>query len=280
MRVANFLQRPEPEFRIYTTKEEVIRESAECFTRAVLRAAEGKNLVTVALSGGSTPKAMHLLLSDPNHPYFSKIPWGRVHFFWGDERFVPPTDADSNFRMAKETLLDRVMARSTGTSEAAENSFLDAGNIHRVRTEGLSPEESAEAYERELRMFFRLTDSRQPPRFDLILLGLGPDAHTASLFPNAPLRRVLSGPQEGRWVVSFHVPHLNADRVTFTPALINAANHVVFMVEGRQKAEAVRRVFESDEPAESVPAKLIQPVNGTLTWIMDREAVSLLQERL
>jgi 6-phosphogluconolactonase len=181
-----------------------------------------------------------------------RIDWSKVYVFFGDERSVPPHHEDSNLKMASEVLLDHV----------------PVGNVHRIRGE-LPPEEAAEAYEEELRTFFQTEDV---PRFDLILLGLGADGHTASLFPWTPALEV-----QDRWVVANPVPRLNTTRITLTVPVIDAALAVYFLVEGKDKAEAVREVLEGDADPGAYPAKLIQPPGGP-EWMLDRSAASLLSE--
>jgi 6-phosphogluconolactonase len=172
--------------------------------------------------------------------------------FFGDERSVPPHHEDSNLKMASEVLLDHV----------------PVGNVHRIRGE-LPPEEAAEAYEEELRTFFQTEDV---PRFDLILLGLGADGHTASLFPQTPALEV-----QDRWVVANPVPRLDTTRITLTIPVINAARAVIFLIEGEDKAEAVREVLEGDPDPHAYPAKLVQSPGGP-EWMLDRSAASLLSE--
>jgi len=249
---------------ISPSKEEMIHQAARAFVETTRSAAKGNAPVTVGLSGGSTPRELNLLLTDPEGPYFSQVPWDRLHFFWGDERFVPATDPESNFKMAQETLLERLPIRE---------------NYHRIITENLTPEQSAQAYQRELQMFFHQKDLRQAPVFDLILLGLGSNAHTASLFPDTPLIELSSPLYEDCWVKSFYVPELNAMRVTLTPKIINAAREVLFLVTGKDKAEALWRVMESDEPPEKCPAKLIHPGAGRLIWSLDSDAASMLTRK-
>jgi 6-phosphogluconolactonase len=246
---------------ISPSKEETLHQAARVFVETTRSAAKEIGPVTVALSGGSTPRELHLLLTDPEGPYFSQVPWDRLHFFWGDERFVPATDPESNFKMAQETLLDRLPIRE---------------NYHRIITENLTPEQSAQAYQRELQMFFHRKGLEQAPVFDLILLGLGSNAHTASLFPDTPLFELSTPLYEDCWVKSFYVPELNAMRISLTPKIINAAREVLFLVTGKDKAEALWRVMESDELPEKCPAKLIRPVAGRLIWTLDSEAASML----
>jgi 6-phosphogluconolactonase len=255
-----------PLITVSTSIEETLHEAAKVFVRTIEEAARKKERVSVALSGGNTPSGLFLLLSDRSESYFPQIPWSQIDFFWSDERFVPATDENSNFRMAKKTLLERVP--------------VDATRVHRVITENVTPEESAQGYQRDLQNFFKARDLSNPPAFDLILLGLGPDGHTASLFPDAPLAELDHGPFSDCWVKSFFVPHLKKEqpiRISFTPKLINASSTVIFLVTGADKAQAFDRVVHSDDSPYLIPAKLIQPKSGNLIWIIDQE-VSARQE--
>src|SRR5215204_7074145 len=183
--------------------------------------------------------------------YIDRIDWSRVYVFFGDERSVPPHHEDSNLKMASEVLLDHV----------------PVGNVYRMRGE-LPPEKAAEAYEEELRTFFRTEDV---PRFDLILLGLGADGHTASLFPETSALDVTD-----RWVVVNPVLKLGTSRLTLTIPVINAARAVTFLVAGEGKAGAMREVLEDDADPRAYPAKFIRPESGDLTWLVDRAATGSL----
>jgi 6-phosphogluconolactonase len=234
---------------IYSRSEELSRAAAREFAARAKEAIEERGRFAVVLAGGSTPEAMYGILA---RDYMDRIDWSRIYVFFGDERSVPPHHEDSNLKMASEVLLDHV----------------PVGNVHRMRGE-LPPDQAAEAYEEELRMFFRTEDI---PRFDLILLGLGADGHTASLFPETPALEV-----HDRWVVANPVPRLDTTRITLTIPVINAARAVIFLVEGEDKAEAVREVLEGDADPRAYPAKLIQPPGGP-EWKLDQSAASLLSE--
>jgi 6-phosphogluconolactonase len=201
------------------------------------------------LAGGSTPKAMYGVLA---REYAGRIDWSRVHIFFGDERPVPPDHDDSNYKLASETLLDHVPIRS----------------VHRMRGE-LPPDEAATAYEKELRTFF---GAEGVPRFDLILLGLGRDGHTASLFPETSALEV-----HDRLVVANPVLKLDTTRITLTVPVINAARAVVFLVAGEDKAEAIEKILEEGADPRAYPASLIQPA-GELEWMLDQSAASLLDK--
>jgi 6-phosphogluconolactonase len=201
------------------------------------------------LAGGSTPKATYGILA---RDYAERIDWSRVHVFFGDERNVPPDHEDANYRMAREALLDHV----------------PIGGVHRMRGE-LPPDEAAAAYEVELREFF---GAEKLPRFDLILLGIGGDGHTASLFPETPALEV-----HDRWVVANPVPKLDTTRITLTVPVINAARSVVFLAAGKDKAEALKEILEGDADPREYPAKLVQPLGGP-EWMLDRAAAGSLGE--
>jgi 6-phosphogluconolactonase len=234
---------------VYSSSEELSAAAAREFAARAEEAIEEHGRFTVVLAGGSTPETMYGILA---RDYMGRIDWSKVYVFFGDERSVPPHHEDSNLKMASEVLLDHV----------------PVANVHRIRGE-LPPDEAAEAYEEELRKFFQTEDG---PRFDLILLGIGADGHTASLFPWTPALEI-----QDRWVVANPVPRLDTTRITLTVPAINAARAVIFLVEGEDKAEAVREVLEGDADPRAYPAKLIQPPGGP-EWMLDRSAASLLSE--
>ncbi len=207
---------------------------------------------TVALSGGSTPRRLHSLLASPS--YRDRIDWTRIEFFWGDERFVPQDDPESNFRMARETLLDHVPVQPS--------------QIHAVPTQLGDPAAAAATYGEEIRRVFQLGPN-DLPRFDLILLGMGPDGHTASLFPHTAALH-----ERERLVVANAVPQLQTVRITLTAAVINNAAAVVFLVAGADKAQALHAVLEGPRDPETYPAQLIAPANGELRWLVDRAAAA------
>ena len=204
---------------------------------------------TVALAGGSTPRQLYNLLAE------KKLDWEAVHFFWGDERCVPPDTADSNFRMADETLL----------SHAA----IPTENIHRIHGE-LPAEKAAMDYKDELHRFF----GYQIPRFDLILLGLGDDGHTASLFPGSPVVQ-----EKVLWVAAVRHPLLpprQVDRVTLTPPVLNAASNILFLVSGEEKADRLAQVLQGPYHPDLLPAQIVIPVNGHVCWMVDKAAAGKL----
>lgn len=233
---------------VYESKEELARAAARDFVRRAEEAISRNGRFAVALAGGSTPEAAYGLLAGE---HADEVEWAKVHVFFGDERSVPPDSEDSNYRMADEALLSRV----------------SPGGVHRMRGE-LLPDEAAAAYEEELREFFD-TPGR-PPEFDLVMLGIGDDGHTASLFPGTPALDVTD-----RWVAQNPVPKLETVRVTLTLPVLNAAKAVNFLVAGDGKAEALGEILEGDADPRGYPAKLVQPA-GELTWMVDRAAAGRL----
>jgi len=239
------------EIRILTTPQELFASAADEVIRAANQAVNEHGRFTLALSGGSTPKSLYNLLATNAR---STLPWDKTFFFWGDERHVPPTDADSNYRMVSEAMLSKVS--------------VPAGNVFRVEAENPDAEAVAEAYESTLREFFELQPG-QFPTFDLILLGMGADGHTASLFPGT------AGLQEkSRLVIANWVEKLKTHRLSFTVPVLNAARCVAFLVSGTDKAAALRNVLEEKVPAEQFPSKLVHPTDGKLLWFLDRAAAS------
>jgi 6-phosphogluconolactonase len=237
-------------FLVYETPEELEAAAAHDFVARAEAAISERGRFAVILAGGSTPKDTYEALAQD---YADRLDWSRVHVFFGDERTVPPHHEDSNYRMVRETLLAHVRV----------------GSVHRMRCE-LAPAEAATNYEEQLREFFG--SSEKLPRFDLILLGLGKDGHTASLFPETSALDVTD-----RWVVVNPVPKLETSRLTLTVPVINAARAVVFLVAGEDKAEALKEVLEGDADPRAYPAQFIRP-EGELTWMVDRAAASLIRK--
>jgi len=246
------------EVRTLTTPQELFATAAEEVVLEATEAVAQRGRFTIALSGGSTPKSLFNLLATNAR---NVLPWDRMFFFWGDERHVPPTDPDSNYRMADEAMLSKVP--------------VPAENVFRVAAENPDADAAAEAYEKTLRKFFALDRSeKQPgqfPRFDLILLGMGPDGHTASLFPGTAALQ-----EKSRLVVANWVEKLKTHRLTFTLPVLDAAACVAFLVSGTDKAPALNAVLQSDAPGEQYPAKLVHPTDGKLIWLIDRAAASQL----
>ncbi|HEX5439617.1 MAG TPA: 6-phosphogluconolactonase [Ktedonobacterales bacterium] len=240
---------------VYDDLDAVAHAAADLLVR--LQAAERpQEHFNIVLSGGSTPRAFHRVLVTP--PYRERVDWESMQYFWGDERFVPPDDPESNYRMARETLL----------TEAP----VTTDQVHRVPTERGDPTMVAELYEADIRREMNILPG-QLPRFDLILLGMGPDGHCASLFPHTEALRV-----RDRLVVANFVPKLNANRITFTVPVINNAAAVVFLVAGADKADALAAVLEGPHDPETYPSQLIAPEDGALHWLVDRAAAAKLRQ--
>jgi 6-phosphogluconolactonase len=229
--------------------QQLAEAAARDFAAKAEAAIAERGSFTVALAGGSTPEATYEILA---RDYAGGPDWSKVHVFFGDERTVPPDHEDSNYRMAQRTLLSHV----------------PVGSVHRMRGE-LPPAEAAAAYEEELRGFFGTSD--EPPSLDLILLGIGDDGHTASLFPETSALEI-----HDRWVVANPVLKLETTRLTLTVPVINAARAVNFLVAGEGKAEALKEILEGEADPREYPAKLIRPEGGPV-WMVDRAAAKFLQ---
>jgi len=238
--------------RISPTIEGTITNIAGYFISIASEQINQKDIFSVALSGGSTPKSLYEFLAQDASA--DDLPWDKIHFFWGDERAVPPDHPDSNFLQASSTLL--------------EPRLIPAENIHRIMGE-LDPKTAAAFYQEEILAWFKDT----PPRFDLVLLGMGTDGHTASLFPGS---QALQDSQQNQWVTANQIPQLSSWRITFTAKLINAAEQVVFLVTGQPKAETLFKVLEGPNLPNKYPSQLINPHNGSLIWILDQAAASML----
>ena len=239
------------EIRVSTTPQELFEAAAEVVVHTAKDAVEQRGRFTIALSGGSTPKSLFNLLATNAR---TVLPWDRMFFFWGDERHVPPTDPESNYRMAEEAMLSKIPVAP--------------GNVFRIPAENPDAAAAADAYEQTLRKFFQL-EPGGVPIFDLILLGMGPDGHTASLFPGS------AGLQEKtRLVIANWVDKLKTSRLTLTLPVLNAARCVAFLVSGTDKAAVLKTVLEEDCPVEQYPSKLIRPNRGKLIWLVDRAAAS------
>ncbi|MDY6874808.1 MAG: 6-phosphogluconolactonase [Chloroflexota bacterium] len=243
--------------QVYPDADSLARVTAECFVTLAAEAIIARGRFVVALSGGSTPRATYALLA--SREFAPRVDWSCVHVFWGDERCVPPDHPDSNYRLARQVLLDQIP--------------ISADNIHRIRGE-LNPGQAAVAYQAELETVLgadgRVGSRSQPSsrgRLDMILLGMGADGHTASLFPGtAPLH------EQTRWVVAHYVEKLGAWRVTLTPSAINAARHIVFIVTGGGKAKRLREVLLGPYRPDVLPAQIVRPADGRLRWLVDTAA--------
>jgi len=230
------------------------RKAAQEFYRCASDAIVARGRFAVALSGGSTPRGLYELLARDQESGDAHLPWEKVFVFFGDERHVPPTDSQSNYRMAKEAFLDRLP--------------IPPGNIFRIEAE-LDAEAAARRYEEKLRSFYTLAPGAWP-RFDLILLGLGDDGHTASLFPASAALA-----EQSRLAVANWVEKLDTWRITLTYPVLNHAAEVMFVVSGRKKAEIVTQVFSTRESGK-FPSQNVMPEDGRIVWMLDEDAACLL----
>jgi 6-phosphogluconolactonase len=242
-------------YRISPTPAEVAKAAAELFTTAVINAVSARGVARVAISGGTTPKAMFALLAA--EPFAFQIPWDKLDRFWVDERCVPPDNTDSNYRMTREALLSKVP--------------LPADRIHRMEGE-LAPEVAAARYESTIRNAFRL-EGAQTPTFDLILLGMGDDGHTASLFPHTEGLNDLT-----HIVIANHVPQKDTWRITLTSPVINQGREVAFLIEGAAKAQVLHDVLLGPFQPDTYPSQIIRPASGRLTLLLDSAAAAKLPE--
>jgi 6-phosphogluconolactonase len=247
--------RPNCEVRILPDGAAIVRRGAQKFVEAAAAAVNEKGSFSVALAGGSTPKALYALLVN-NPALRAQVPWDKMQLFFGDERHVGPSDPDSNFRMATEAMIAK--------------SPLKPEQVTRIRGEYPDANQAAREYELAIRSHFQLLNEKFP-RFDLVLLGMGSEGHTASLFPGTKALH-----EKERIAVSNWVGKLLSDRITLTAPAINNAARVIFMVTGADKAPALTAVLERIYEPDQLPAQLIQPANGTLLWLVDTAAGSLL----
>ncbi len=249
-------RRAAPEIKIAADNAALNLMAVQEFCRCAEAAIAARNRFCVALSGGNTPRAVYSLLAATQR---NSLPWDKIYIFFGDERHVPPEHSDSNYRMANESLLSQVP--------------LPQKNLYRVRAE-LDAKVAAQEYEDQLREFFQLQDIRLQnndwPRFDLILLGLGNDGHTASLFPGS-----LALAENTRMVVANWIKKFNEYRITFTFPVLNQAAEVLFLVSGESKAQILKDVL-NPAGTNTYPSQRVQPENGRLLWIVDQPAAKLL----
>lgn len=236
---------------VLATAADLFHAAAEQFTRQGRLAIAAQGRFTVALSGGSTPKSLYGLLAS-SYPDF---PWARTFLFFGDERHVPPTDPESNYRMVNESLISKVA--------------IPAQNVYRVKAENADAKAAAQDYEARIVRFFGLKPGAFP-QFDLILLGLGPDGHTASLFPDSEGLK-----EQSKLVIANWVEKFKTDRISFTFPVLNHGAEVVFLASGRDKADIVHQVLEGKN-APPLPAQRIQPTGGKLIWMLDESAAAKL----
>lgn len=242
-------------YRVSEDSSQLMHRVADHLLEKITSAVAQKGKARIAISGGNSPKALFSLLADPSEPYLAKMPWNSVEIYWVDERTVPPDHTDSNFRMTRETLLDKVP--------------LPSSQVFRMEGE-LEPEEAAARYEALIRNNFRL-EGAETPQFDVITLGMGNDGHTASLFPHTEAIHEM-----GRIVIANHVPQHNTWRITLTWPVINQGRDVFFLVAGVDKAEVLARVIFGPNDPETLPSQLIRPANGKLTFFLDRAAAAKL----
>lgn len=248
---------PQPLKIVYLVEPDaraLARKTAQHVVEQAERAVAARGRARIAISGGSTPKTAFALLADPTQPWLTRMPWAKLDLWWVDERCVPPDHPDSNYRMTREAMLDHVP--------------LAASQIHRIEGE-LEPETAAARYESEMRNCFRL-EGAEMPRFDVVALGMGPDGHTASLFPHTQALFEL-----GRLAVANHVEAKDSWRVTLTWPVINRASHVFFLVAGADKAQILKDVWMGPRDVERWPSQLIYPADGILTLLLDRAAAAL-----
>ena len=240
---------------IYADTDTLSQEAAQYVVRVATESIASHRRFTLALSGGSTPKKLYTLLGE--EPYRSQIDWTLVDIFWSDERSVPPNDKESNYLMAQQVLLSKIP--------------IPTNQIHRMPADQTDRNAASYAYTLEMQ---QTIGSDGVPVFDLIQLGMGPEGHTASLFPHQP-----SLHEQQRLVMPVSVPKPPPDRLTFTPRLLNAAKHVLFLVTGAEKQDAVKAVLEGDYQPDEYPAQIVQPPKGEVMWMLDTAAAEKLQRK-
>jgi 6-phosphogluconolactonase len=241
--------------RILTNLEAIAKRAAQEFVQAATSAVSEKGSFSVALSGGSTPKALYSILAN-DAALRAQVPWDKMSVYFGDERSVGPDHPDSNFRMAAETMLSKAP--------------LKGDQIFRIKGEYKDTEKAAQEYEQALRSSFKIAVGKFP-RFDLVLLGMGNEGHTASLFPGTKALH-----ETKRLVVRNWVGKLYTERITLTARAINNAARVIFMITGADKALALKGVLEGPHEPDQLPAQMIQPSNGKLLWLVDTIAAGML----
>ena len=243
-----------PEIRVFPNLEELSLAAARRFEEIANLHVAQKKTFSAALSGGSTPKRLYQLLAGPGH----RIPWEHVELFQVDERCVPPDHPDSNYKMIREALLDHVP--------------IPASNFHRMTAENPDRDEAARKYAQEIAQVLKPAKGEWP-RLDLVFLGMGPDGHTASLFPGSEAlsERVL-------WVRPNFSARMGNFRLTLTLPVLNSASEVIFLISGADKAETLRQVLEGPPQHSQLPAQSVQPVQGRLNWFLDQAAARLLAQ--
>lgn len=232
---------------IFKSQQDIIATAAKMFAEAAQKAIQERGKFVVSLTGGTSPEALYNLLAAP--PYRDSIDWSKLYIFWGDERWVPLTDDKSNGKMTDRTLLNKVP--------------VPADHIHYMYADDQQPQDFAAAYEQSIRQVLG-----EDLSFDLILLGMGPEGHTASLFPHEPVLH-----EKDKLVEAYYLQSQSMFRITLTPPIINRAKQIIVMLFGEEKAAALYQVLEGEYNPDLYPAQLIKPLNGTLTWLTD-EAVA------
>lgn len=248
---------PNSDIRVYPDSQALTHAAAEHLIDQGALAIKARDRFTIALAGGSTPKALYSLLASPE--YRTRLDWKKTEFFWGDERHVSPDHAESNFRMASETML---LPLAIGEK-----------HIHRIHGELPQAQDAADQYEAQLRSLLGAS-ALEIPRIDLVLLGMGPDGHTASLFPGTGAVH-----ESVRLVVAPWVEKFQTFRITMSPVLINQAHQVTFLINGSGKAEVLRAVQEGPYQPDVLPSQVVRPVSGELTWLLDQDAARNLSSR-
>jgi 6-phosphogluconolactonase len=242
-------------YHVLPTPAATARAAAQLFSDAAVKAAASRGLARIAISGGTTPKTMFGLLANPAEPFLKQVPWDKLDLYWVDERCVPPDNVESNYRMTNEALLSKVP--------------LATERVHRMEGE-LDPEVAAARYESTIRNSFKL-EGAETPTFDLVLLGMGDDGHTASLFPHTEALNEMS-----HIVVPNHVPQKDTWRITLTWPVINQGREVAFLIEGTAKTQVLHDVFLGPYQPEVHPSQLIRPASGRLTLLLDAAAAAKL----
>jgi 6-phosphogluconolactonase len=242
-------------YQVWSTPEQMALAAARLFAEKVESAVATRGIARIAVSGGSTPNATYKLLADPSGPFLQTIPWDKLQLFFVDERTVPPTDPQSNYGVCRDLLLTKVP--------------IPESNVFRIEGE-LPPEEAAARYESTLRNVMKL-EGAESPAFDLVVLGMGPDGHTASLFPHTKALDEI-----GRLVVANEVPQMNTWRITLTWPVINQAAEVAFEMDGPGKTDRLAEVLTGPRDPERLPSQLIRPRNGKLLFLLDEAAAAKL----
>jgi len=240
---------------IFPDTNTLSQQAAQYIVRLASEAIVTRGRFTIALSGGSTPKILYGLLG--TEPYRDQINWASVEIFWSDERCVPPDSADSNYALAQEVLLSKIP--------------IPANQVHRMPADQPDREAASREYTSEMQRTF---GTNGIPSFDLLQLGMGPEGHTASLFPHQE-----SLHEQQRLVIPVIVPKPPPPRLTFTPPLLNAARHVLFLVTGSEKAEAIQAVLEGPDQPEEYPAQIVRPPKGEVVWMLDTGAAAKLTKK-